>query len=160
MSAENKYRFPLDIYNHYHYKDKHMVHCNQCGFDWEPRVANPRACTRCKRYDWADVKKGVRSEIQHSSHSQQSGDGILSGGGKRGGSGLVKNSRGAKAEILTTVLTGARNTKFGDVISDPSNSEKHLEYVVCKACEGKLREIKGKLACADLSCGLYGQEQR
>jgi hypothetical protein len=36
-----------------------MAHCNQCGIDWTPRVENPRACTRCKRYDWAEPKKGV-----------------------------------------------------------------------------------------------------
>ena len=37
-----------------------MVHCNQCDLDWEPRVENPRACTRCKRYDWNQPKKGVK----------------------------------------------------------------------------------------------------
>lgn len=35
-----------------------MAHCNQCGFDWQPRVANPTVCTRCKRYDWRESKKG------------------------------------------------------------------------------------------------------
>jgi hypothetical protein len=34
-----------------------MAHCNQCGFDWTPRVESPVACTRCKRYDYRDAKK-------------------------------------------------------------------------------------------------------
>lgn len=34
-----------------------MAHCNHCGMDWIPRVPNPKACTRCKRYDWSEPKK-------------------------------------------------------------------------------------------------------
>ena len=37
-----------------------MAHCNQCGFEWQPRVENPTVCTRCKRYDWREPKKGGR----------------------------------------------------------------------------------------------------
>lgn len=33
-------------------------HCNQCENDWKSRKANPTACPRCKRYDWAQPKKG------------------------------------------------------------------------------------------------------
>lgn len=25
--------------------------CAKCGFEWKSRVANPRACPKCKRYD-------------------------------------------------------------------------------------------------------------
>lgn len=35
-----------------------MAHCNQCGWDWDARVPAPAACTRCKRYDWQEPKKG------------------------------------------------------------------------------------------------------
>jgi predicted Zn-ribbon and HTH transcriptional regulator len=36
-----------------------MVHCNQCGSDWEPRKSfgEPVQCPRCKRVDWASNKK-------------------------------------------------------------------------------------------------------
>lgn len=37
-----------------------MVHCNQCGYEWEPRGGIPVACTRCKRYDWKAEKKERR----------------------------------------------------------------------------------------------------
>ena len=36
-----------------------MSVCKQCGLEWTPRVANPRACPGCKRYDWNEPKKGV-----------------------------------------------------------------------------------------------------
>ena len=32
------------------------VTCKICGYTWEPRVASPAACPRCKRYDW-DLNK-------------------------------------------------------------------------------------------------------
>lgn len=34
-----------------------MSHCNQCGLDWTPRVNHPRACPKCKRYDWNQLKR-------------------------------------------------------------------------------------------------------
>jgi len=24
--------------------------CESCGYEWEPRVKDPKACPRCKRY--------------------------------------------------------------------------------------------------------------
>ena len=30
--------------------------CKRCGFEWIPRIVNPKACPNCKRYDW-DTKK-------------------------------------------------------------------------------------------------------
>ena len=39
-------------------KSVSTCHCNQCGYDWRAKVENPRACTRCKRYDWDEPKKG------------------------------------------------------------------------------------------------------
>ena len=35
-----------------------MKHCNQCGYEWEPRKEKPTCCPSCKRYDWAEAKKG------------------------------------------------------------------------------------------------------
>lgn len=34
------------------------VKCRLCGYEWEPRIKQPKACPRCKRYDWkaADVR--------------------------------------------------------------------------------------------------------
>jgi predicted Zn-ribbon and HTH transcriptional regulator len=32
-------------------------HCNQCEYDWDSRVENPKQCPQCKRYDWNDEKK-------------------------------------------------------------------------------------------------------
>lgn len=27
-----------------------MLKCCFCGFEWKPKVSNPRACPNCKRY--------------------------------------------------------------------------------------------------------------
>ena len=36
--------------------------CRFCGFEWEARVLKPKACCRCKRYDYdkpPNAKKGA-----------------------------------------------------------------------------------------------------
>jgi len=33
--------------------------CNQCSHEWTPSKAQPRACPRCKRYNWNEPKKVV-----------------------------------------------------------------------------------------------------
>jgi predicted Zn-ribbon and HTH transcriptional regulator len=33
-------------------KEKPKAACKKCGFVWTPRVENPRACPRCKSYDF------------------------------------------------------------------------------------------------------------
>lgn len=33
--------------------------CLRCGYEWEPRVANPKRCARCFRPDW-NRKPGER----------------------------------------------------------------------------------------------------
>jgi len=36
-----------------------MAYCNQCGYEWKPKFdREPIACTRCKRYDYREGKKG------------------------------------------------------------------------------------------------------
>lgn len=34
--------------------------CKKCGFDWDSVVDSPRACPRCKSYDWR--KERVRKQ--------------------------------------------------------------------------------------------------
>lgn len=43
-----------------------MAHCNQCGYDWSPKLkdSEPVVCTRCKRYDYREQKKGVKGGNQ------------------------------------------------------------------------------------------------
>ena len=36
-----------------------LVKCEQCGWIWEPMVADPKVCARCKSYDWKVPKVGV-----------------------------------------------------------------------------------------------------
>jgi predicted Zn-ribbon and HTH transcriptional regulator len=33
------------------------LHCNQCGWEWTPSKAEPRACPHCKRYNWNEINK-------------------------------------------------------------------------------------------------------
>jgi hypothetical protein len=39
-----------------------MAHCNQCGYDWTPKVngVEPKVCTLCKRYDYREPNKKTR----------------------------------------------------------------------------------------------------
>ena len=39
-------------------------HCNACGYEWFPRVPNPKQCPRCKvyNYDKKKVKKTNKKE--------------------------------------------------------------------------------------------------
>jgi hypothetical protein len=34
-----------------------MAKCRICGYRWEPRRKEPKACPRCKRYDWKEAVK-------------------------------------------------------------------------------------------------------
>jgi hypothetical protein len=34
-----------------------MAKCRICGYQWEPRGKEPKACPRCKRYDWKEPVK-------------------------------------------------------------------------------------------------------
>ena len=27
-----------------------MIKCPYCGYEWKPKVKNPKSCPRCKRY--------------------------------------------------------------------------------------------------------------
>ncbi len=31
--------------------------CLKCGFEWNSRVVNPRACAKCKSYAWREPRK-------------------------------------------------------------------------------------------------------
>lgn len=31
-------------------------HCEACGYDWVSRVANPKQCPYCRRFNWQTVK--------------------------------------------------------------------------------------------------------
>jgi predicted Zn-ribbon and HTH transcriptional regulator len=35
---------------------KRKCKCKRCGFEWEPLVEDPRACPRCKSYEWKTEK--------------------------------------------------------------------------------------------------------
>jgi len=36
--------------------------CPKCGYEWEPRKANPKSCPNCKQYLHRTGVKGVRKE--------------------------------------------------------------------------------------------------
>ena len=29
-----------------------QIKCKKCGYEWITRVDNPKACPKCKSYDW------------------------------------------------------------------------------------------------------------
>lgn len=126
-----------------------MPKCNQCGNeDWQSRVEKPKACPRCKRYDWAEAKKG-------------------------GGSSVVEQ-RGtvtAKAVSTTPSVAGSNpaprsKTEFGAIATSieamlaERASREEIPAPVCAGCESPMRESKGKWACVDQACGMCGVEQK
>lgn len=44
--------------------------CRGCGHTWEPRVAEPQCCPRCKRYDWRE-KEENGGESKDDTHEGQ-----------------------------------------------------------------------------------------
>ncbi len=36
--------------------------CRICGHDWQSKVAKPRVCPRCKRYDYDEIKETKTDE--------------------------------------------------------------------------------------------------
>ena len=71
-----------------------MKTCNQCGYEWEPRLAgrNPVACPACKRYDWSEAKKGVKNG---NGRVHEPDAGAKAGGkGKRAAVPVLRKSKG------------------------------------------------------------------
>ena len=51
-----------------------VYQCNQCRHEWRGRGQNrPCACPRCKRYDWAEPKKGIGNASVKDSGSTERG---------------------------------------------------------------------------------------
>lgn len=42
-----------------------MAQCQKCGYEWEPRIKNPKECPDCKSRNWADGEPspGAMGEI-------------------------------------------------------------------------------------------------
>lgn len=40
-----------------------MAKCRLCGYEWVPRVTEPRACPNCKSYKWKN--KEEKKEIKY-----------------------------------------------------------------------------------------------
>ena len=51
--------------------EKNKVKCEKCGLEWTPKVKKPRACPKCKSYDWEIPKKREQPSFytQVSSHT-------------------------------------------------------------------------------------------
>lgn len=119
-----------------------MAHCNQCDLDWEPRVADPSCCPRCKRYDWAEHKKSPGR--------------------------VSRKSNGARSSVVELPLHGASKVR-GDVAgSIPARSTEPTVAVdpveeamsLCRSCEEPLVASGGKLYCANQACSDRGIEQK
>ncbi len=39
--------------------------CQRCGYEWEPRKANPKECPNCKSYGWRTPAKLVSTRRRH-----------------------------------------------------------------------------------------------
>ncbi len=113
-----------------------MAHCNQCDLDWEPRVADPSCCPRCKRYDWAERKKSPGR--------------------------VSRKSNGAR----TSVAEEAGGTSVaGSIPARPTEPTVAVDPVeeamsLCRSCEEPLVASGGKWYCANASCGDCGVEQK
>src|ERR1017187_8238584 len=75
-----------------------MLHCNQCGGEWESRKIGvlPIQCPRCKRCDWHMPKKGV-GDGERVGASDVGGKGSDTGGDAGGG-----NLEGLAVSFLRT----------------------------------------------------------
>jgi len=38
--------------------------CNKCSHIWHPRTEDPKACPRCKRYDWRGKPEEEQKRVQ------------------------------------------------------------------------------------------------
>lgn len=49
--------------------------CNQCDYEWIANTQHPKACPRCKRYDWDKIKdeKGGNETSSPSSFQSKRG---------------------------------------------------------------------------------------
>lgn len=146
-------------------------HCNQCGLDWDSRIEKPRACPRCKRYDWNEPKKGERREVRHNESRAQVGREVRQG---QQSPARTKRSQELPHRVEQTVGSGETVEPRPDtsvsrdeeaVISDEDipEQEENLEPVKrCKNpdCAKPLQQVKGWWVCPDVEgCALGGKQQ-
>ena len=132
-----------------------MLHCNQCGSDWESRVVDPVQCPRCKRVDWREDKKG-KVDVQR---NVEIGNKVIGNVDapvvRRVRLDVGENSHRKGSHQNETISPAAVST--GNASAPEFDRETGR---TCVSCEGSLTEVKGKLFCPDQGCGMYGQEQK
>jgi|ERR1035437_9389303 hypothetical protein len=132
-----------------------MPHCNQCEQDWEQRKlgGDPVQCPRCHRTDWREPKKGKNGNRD-----------VKTVAGDIGGRGASSSVRRRERVSGNSNPSGKISSKDSRIASAPSEaivdtSPDFGEVKTCRACEGDLRRVRGKLVCMKLDCGMMGQEQ-
>jgi hypothetical protein len=67
----------------------------------------------------------------------------------------------AMARFLEKVPVNTRTVSSGVMMNfGQGDYTDTMQTKVCVSCDSPLREVKGKLACVDRSCGMYGVEQK
>lgn len=47
-----------------------ILHCKQCGHEWNPRVPNPKKCPACQSYKWNEQKVEKRVHVMVSEQKE------------------------------------------------------------------------------------------
>lgn len=88
------------------------------------------------------------------------------GGDRPGGEGVGRGDSGAGIDkaALRAICAGEITKSVLDAPMPTSMQAAARELLsqakLCVACDSHLREVKGKPACGDQSCGMYGVEQK
>ena len=122
--------------------------CDVCGHEWIPRSAGERCGNRnCRSTKWNDLNANAAKARERSKLTLAMTTMTPS----------VPSVTGpAKMDTLQNICAGRLTPAApfqAEVTSDRFSPP-------CVVCEAPMREFKGKWACADLSCGKYGVEQR
>ena len=124
--------------------------CDECGFRWIKTEVWPERCasSKCRKRSWNKSGSGERQTQEsapvdkttaHSSNVRVSNP----------ASPTKPKVNPAMAQFLTT-----------HPIHHPEPIEETITLRRCLECDNAMREVKGKWACVDVGCAMYGREQR
>ena len=125
-------------------------HCDVCGHEWLPQVGVAYShCTsgkcRSRKWDRGEAEK-VKAPVSKTGHA---------------GSTPASPAK-TTMKKLRTIAAGVGHAMMNPPSRDPVedfHAAPPEPQPLCVSCLGLMREVKGKWACSDVSCGLYGREQ-
>ena len=129
---------------------RQAAHCDQCSHEWlVVGASTPTHCAKCKSRKWNGRNPLFPLTAESIHEAATEGVELLP-------SKPIKPDMQALQEICEGKIQVTTNSAGGW----PHTVSVDLPPNLCIVCDSPMRQVKGKWACADMSCWKYGVEQK